>query len=101
MQSGPFPANTPEQDGRHAMLQQVLASGRLPDGIEAPASMMPPEDCPDDAVDAFIATLKEFKAFPGPIAPHRIFGHLSEADARRLNVIHCAHHLSYLTPTGD
>ena len=61
--------------------------------------MTPPPVCGDDAIDSFLATLERFKKFPGPIAPHRLFGHLADADARKLNLIHCAHHLSYLTPT--
>ena len=101
MQPGPFPPTTPEQAGRREMFQNIMASGRLPDGIAAPEQMMPPETCGDDAIDAFLATMREFKAFPGPIAPHRLFGQLSDADARRLNLIHCAHHLSYLRPTAS
>lgn len=101
MQPGPFPPNTPEQDGRQEQFRGIMASGRLPDGISAPDTMMPPPDCGDEAIDAFIATLTKFKSFPGPIAPHRLFGQLSDPDARRLNLIHCAHHLSYLTPTAS
>jgi len=99
MQPGPFPPNTPEQNTRRAMFAQIMASGQLPDGSVAAPTMMPPEDGGYEKIDAFIAAITEFKSFPGPIAPHRIFGHLSDSDARRLNLIHCAHHLSYLTPT--
>ena len=87
-----------ELDG--ARQRQILASGRLPDGQTAPDFMTPPTDCGDDAIDAFLARLEQFKNFPGPIAPHRLFGQLSDADARTINLIHCAHHLSYLTPTN-
>ena len=99
MQPGPFPPTTPEQAARRDQFLQVLSSGRLPDGLPAPDTMMPPPACGDDAIDAFLATLERFKRFPGPIAPHRLFGQLADADARKLNLIHCAHHLSYLTPT--
>ncbi len=100
MQPGPFPPNTPEQDGKLAMFRDIMATGRLPSGIVAPDAMLPPDDCGDRAIDALIVALSEFKRFTGPVAPHRIFGHLPDADARRLNLIHCAHHLSYLNPTG-
>ncbi len=100
MQPGPFPPNTPEHDAKRAMFEGIMATGKLPSGIVAPDAMLPPDDCGDESIDAFIAALREFKSFPGPIAPHRIFGHLPDADARRLNLIHCAHHLSYLTPTS-
>lgn len=100
MAPGPHPPNTPEQDGRASLAKQVLASGKLPK-LDAPEPMQPPPDAGDAAIDSFISVLREFKAFPGPIAPHRLFGHLPEADARRLNLIHCAHHLSYLVPTAE
>ena len=96
----PHPPNTPEQDARVGVLKQVLASGKLPGNIVAPDPMVPPKDPGPHAVDSFLQSMREFKAFPGPIAPHRIFGKLrDEGDARRLNLIHCAHHLSYLVPT--
>lgn len=100
MKAGPFAPNTPEQDARKAQFQQVLATGRLPDGIVAPEGMVPPPDAGDSAIDALIASLQTFKTFPGPIPPHRIFGQLNDADARKLNLIHCAHHLSYLSPVS-
>jgi hypothetical protein len=97
---GPFPPNTPEQDGRRPVLEQVLASGKLPDGIVAPDSIQPPADCGPEAIDELLDTLRRFASFAGPIAPHRLFGALSDADGRRLNRYHCAHHLSHLVPAG-
>jgi hypothetical protein len=96
----PHAANTAEQEARAGVLKQVLASGRLPGNIVAPEPMVPPKDPGAQAVDSFIRSMREFRDFPGPIAPHRIFGKIpNEADARKLNLIHCAHHLSYLIPT--
>jgi hypothetical protein len=99
MRRGPFPPNTPEQDARAGMVEEILASGKLPPGIQTPDAFIPPIECDDDAVDAFVDTLREFQAYRGLIAPHRVFGHLDDASIRRLNLIHCAHHLSYLSPT--
>ena len=100
MVPGPFPPDTSEQLSRKPKLREILAVGKLPSGIEAPTPAIPPADANDSAIDALIATLKRFDSFSGEIAPHRIFGHLSDADARRLNLIHCAHHLSYLVPNS-
>ena len=101
MQPGPFAAETSEQTARRAtVVPQVLASGQLPTGINAPEQMTPPADAGDAAIDSCIATLSRFKTFPGPIAPHRLFGHIPDPDARRLSLIHCAHHLSYLVPNA-
>jgi len=98
MKAGPFAPNTPEQEARQGQIRQILASGRLPSGIAAPEGAVPPPDAGDEAIDALLASLEQFKKFPGPIPPHRLFGHLADGDARTLNLIHCAHHLSFLTP---
>lgn len=95
----PFPLDTDEQAARRPIAEKILANEQLPDGLVAPDPMQPPADCGDDAIDSFIAKMQKFKSFTGPIAPHRIFGTLSDADARKLNLIHCARHLSFLTPT--
>lgn len=100
MKPGPYPANTPEQEARRPVFEQVLASGRLPDGIVAPEPMVPPPDCGDEAIEACIKQLERFKGYTGRIPPHRIFGDLPDDEARQLNLIHCAHHLGYLVPTG-
>ncbi|MCC6424161.1 MAG: DUF1569 domain-containing protein [Phycisphaerales bacterium] len=100
MKPGPFPPNTPEQDARKAQIQQILAAGRLPDGIPAPEASVPPPDAGDAAIETLLASLQTFKTFTGRIPPHRIFGNLNDADARKLNLIHCAHHLSYLSPVS-
>ena len=95
----PVPANTPEQDARRPMVEKVLATGELPTGIPSSDAMVPPADAGEAAVDDFIAAIEEFDKFSGPIPPHRLFGTLPDADARKLNLIHCAHHLSFLEPT--
>jgi hypothetical protein len=100
MQPGPFAPDTPEQVKNKERIPGILAAGAIPEGIKAPEPMLPPADCGDASIDAFLATIEKYKRFPGPTAPHRIFGHLPEPDARKLNLIHCAHHLSYLTPTS-
>jgi hypothetical protein len=99
MVPGPFPANTPEQEANRVKLDGLLTNGRLPSGIDAPPQAIPPEDAGDASIDALLATIDRFESFNGPIAPHRIFGHLSDGEARKLNLIHCAHHLSHLVPT--
>jgi hypothetical protein len=100
MKPGPHPPDSPEQIARRPMAQHVLSmNGYLPDGITAPEPMQPPADAPDTSVDDLITALRELKGYTAEIAPHRLFGRLPDADARRLNLIHCAHHLSYLVPT--
>jgi hypothetical protein len=54
-----------------------------------------------DAVAA-IASLKEtverFKTFGGTLHPSPLFGALSKDDAEKLQLVHCALHLSFLVP---
>jgi hypothetical protein len=100
LRPGPFEDDTPEQTQRKAAIPQILAVGALPHGIVAPPDFVPPADAPESCVDAAIAALERLRDHKGEIAPHRFFGRLSDADARKLNLIHCAHHLSYLVPTN-
>jgi hypothetical protein len=100
MRPGPHPEPTPEQVAGRARLQAILDGGQLPSGIQAPETVTPPADAPESAADDFVATLERVKTFPGPFAPHRLFGRLSDDEARRLILLHAAHHLSHLVPTG-
>ena len=100
MKRGPFPDDTPEQVARRPVLEKALASGQLPDGIVAPPDFTPPADCGEEAIDLFVDTLRRLSAWREPIAPHRLFGRIADDDARRLNRIHCARHLSFLVPTS-
>jgi hypothetical protein len=79
----------------------ILASGKIPDGIRAPDQAIPPPNTPMTAVDDLLKALVTLKTFPGPFAPHRLFGELPTPDFRRLHLIHCAHHLGYLVPTSE
>lgn len=98
MKPGPFPPDSDEQLQRKAALPGILSSGRLPNGIKAPDAMEPPAESSEDSIGACIATLKRFREYTGEITPHRLFGHLSDAEVRQLNLVHCAHHLSCLVP---
>lgn len=100
MDAGPHPdGNTAEQDERAPMLKHILDSGVLPLGIVAPDRMLPPENAGDEAIEACLESLDRIKRFTGKFAPHRLFGYLSPQEVRRHNLIHFAHHLSYLVPT--
>lgn len=93
-----YQPNTPEQDARREVLEEVLRTRRLPKGIVAPPDLVPPANVPDTAIDSFLETLARFERHQGPLAPHRIFGNMPMEDRRKQQLIHAAHHLSYLTP---
>lgn len=102
MRPGPFPPATPEQQASTPRLLEILASGKLPVGIQAPDHMLPPPDAGDAAIEAFLATLERYDRYTGVLAPHRLFGQRSKEVLRALAGIHCAHHLSHLVPaTGS
>jgi hypothetical protein len=100
MKKGPFEPDTPDQIQRQGALRPIFATGALPHGIVAPPEMAPPDDASDASIDRCITALERLRDYKGQIAPHRFFGQLSDSDARKLNLIHCAHHLSYLVPTS-
>ena len=50
------------------------------------------------AVEQLVETINRFKKYDGPIATSPVFGELSAEEALQLQLQHCAHHLSFLTP---
>lgn len=94
--NSPAPPSTPELRQR---VENILQSGKIPSGLQAPQRAVPPAICGDEEVDAFLATLGRFTAFAGPFSSHPRFGKLPDDEMRQLALIHCAHHLSYLTPS--
>jgi hypothetical protein len=98
MRPGPHAADTPQQLAMRPRLESILASGKLPFAVQAPEQAVPPAECTDAAINEFLATLRAIKTFPGPFAPHRLFGSITGDELRRFNLIHCAHHLSHLIP---
>ena len=82
-------------------LQRILA-----DGFSAKTPTMPQTvhaaDAISDAaaVDQFLETINRFKDFDGPLAVSPVFGELTPDEAVQLQLRHCAHHLSFLTPNA-
>jgi hypothetical protein len=96
---GPFPPTTPEQIAARPKLDAILAGADLPSGLIAPEQFLPPADATDAEIDRFAAALETARNYPGPFAPHRIFGELKPDEARQMRLRHAAHHLSFLIPT--
>ena len=90
---------TPEQVGNRPILDQLLATGVFPGALSAPEFLHPPVNCGDNNMDPLFATLDRLVAFDQPVGVHRRFGPLPKDVLVRLVLIHCAHHLSFLTPT--
>lgn len=97
-----LPASTPRDPalelGEDAK-REVLASGRIPSRMVAPPALQPPDEVnEDEEVERLRSAIAYYKASPGPVAPHRFFGPLSKAEWDRLQLIHMAHHLSFVIP---
>jgi hypothetical protein len=97
------PASTPSDPSQWVnedKKRQVFDSGMLPEGLPSI-----PENLPADVRSAqheaerLRATIAHYKASSGPVIAHRFFGPLSKPEWDRLQLIHCAHHLSFAIPT--
>ncbi|HEU5116839.1 MAG TPA: DUF1569 domain-containing protein [Isosphaeraceae bacterium] len=99
-----MPASTPQDPSQwvsEARKQEVFASGMLPEGIPAPPQALPPQATDEKAeAENLRQAIAYFQASPGPVVPHRVFGPLSREEWERLQLIHCAHHLSFVIPTS-
>jgi hypothetical protein len=83
-----------------AIVRVILTTGRLARGVRAPQRVVPDSDVPEAAIEEFMATLAELKDFSGEFSDHPMLGPLNRNQYMRIHLIHCAHHLSFLTPTG-
>ncbi len=86
--------------GGKRMLRKVLESGKMPaGGPTVPQTVYRAAD-QDDAksVQQLTATIRMFQNYQQPIKRSMIFGDLDYETAERLQLIHFAHHLSFLVP---
>ena len=100
-----LPASTPQDPSLwvgEEQKRQIFDSGMLPEGIQGPAVVMPTEALGErEEADRLRQAIEHYKASAGPAIAHRLFGPLTKAEWDRLTLIHCAHHLSFVVPTGE
>ena len=98
-----MPASTPHDPSQWVgedRKQEVFASGRLPEGIPGPPEIMPTETLGErEEAESLRAAIAYYRQSAGPVIPHRVFGPLNRAEWDRLQLIHLAHHLSFVIPT--
>jgi hypothetical protein len=92
---------TPEQAALRPVLDSVLNSGKIPNGLQAPPPAQPPADCTDEDIDAFITAAERARDYAEPTAAHPRFGPLTPTEFKTVALAHMAHHLSYLVPVGS
>ncbi len=97
-----MPASTPQDPSKWVGEErklEVLQTGMLPEGLPGPPEIMPGETLGERAeADGLRQAIAHYKASPGPVIPHRIFGPLTKEEWDRLQLIHVAHHLSFAVP---
>ena len=99
--------DTPQQRARRATRDRVLAENVIAAGLTSPPAAVPPPDLADDsgagraAVDDLVEQLVRFDQYGDEFPPHRLFGRMSRDQNRRHQLVHAAHHLSHLVPSGD
>ena len=97
-----LPASTPHDPSRwvgEERKREVLDSGMLPEGLPAPPEIVPGETRGDrEEAEGLRQAIAHYRASPGPVIPHRIFGPLTRAEWDQLQLIHVAHHLSFAVP---
>jgi hypothetical protein len=77
-------------------LRKIIKNG-FPTGGPTDPRSTPPSDGNDAAAVAKIKQAAErFRDHAGPIIPSPIFGRMDKATAVKLQLVHCAHHLSFL-----
>ena len=80
------------------MYRQYTTEGMPAGKPTMPQSVAKPGEDPLAAIAKLRETVERFKAFTGPIHPSPLFGALNRDEAARLQLVHCAHHLSFLVP---
>lgn len=80
-------------------LESALKSGfkdRLP---TMPQTVPDPDRASDaESVKQLTDTINRFQTYSGPIVASPLFGPLTPDEALKLQLVHCAHHLSFLNP---
>lgn len=77
---------------------KVLANGFGTGGRTVPQTVFAPGGDAPAAVAKLKEVAERFEAHAGPVQPSPLLGVLNADEGRRLQLVHCAHHLSFLVP---
>jgi hypothetical protein len=81
------------------MLRRILAQRSMAGGQPTLPESVPPVGGEEAvAVEQLRQAVARFQGHPGPFHPSLLFGALDRATWAQLQLIHCAHHLSFLVP---
>ncbi|HEY4002414.1 MAG TPA: DUF1569 domain-containing protein [Candidatus Xenobia bacterium] len=82
------------------IFNQMVKSGQMRKGFEAPAAFRPVDQADDDParIDHFLHTIEKLKT-ASQFADSPFFGRLTPDEWRAFHLVHAAHHLSHLIPS--
>jgi hypothetical protein len=81
------------------ILRTILAEGGMRSGGQTmPQSVSQPDADPTRAIALLRTSVERFQKHAGPLHPSPLFGTMSKDEGTKLQLIHCAHHLSFLVP---
>jgi hypothetical protein len=81
------------------VLRRILRKRRMKVGIPTPQKPLPPAGGDEAAaVERLKQMLDRLEAHQGELHSSPFFGYLTPQQWRDLHLIHCAHHLGFLTP---
>jgi len=84
--------------GRKKLLTYI-DTGSFPAGKPTmPQTVPPPGGDPREAIEKLRRSVNRLKEYTGPIVPSPLFGPMTKDEAVRMQLVHCAHHLSFLVP---
>lgn len=87
--------------GRKKLLGYI-ATKSFPAGKPTmPETVPPPGGDPTEAVAALKASVERLKAHTGPIVPSPLFGEMTKDECVQMQLVHAAHHLSFLVPRAN
>jgi hypothetical protein len=97
-----LPPSTPHDSSRwvgEEQKRQFFESGAVPEGIPTSPRLLPAEALEErEEAERLGQAIAHYRASPGPVVPHVLFGSLTRSEWDRFHCIHAAHHLSFAVP---
>jgi hypothetical protein len=84
--------------GRPKYEKYVREQSFPPGAPTVPQSVPAPGGDDREAVAKLKAAVERYEAHTGPLHPSPLFGPLTKDEARKMHLVHSAHHLSFLIP---
>jgi hypothetical protein len=77
----------------------MIQDGSMPENVPTIPDTVPPAGGDEGkAVERLCAVVERFRDYDGALHPSPVFGPTDREMLTRLQLIHCAHHLSFLVP---